>query len=180
MSSDWYPKAVRQPSPHQDDRPAGAAADLLVLHNISLPPNAFGAGHIQRFFAGSLDSTCHPWFERLNGVRVSAHFLIERSGAITQFVPLSKRAWHAGLSYFQGRERLNDYSVGVELEGADHLPFTAEQYRALAGLSGWLFEHSEIGPGQVTAHETIAPFRKSDPGPLFDWLTYYRELESRP
>ncbi|EKE71428.1 1,6-anhydro-N-acetylmuramyl-L-alanine amidase AmpD [Gallaecimonas xiamenensis] len=180
MAPDWYPGARRHPSPHFDERPSSDSPSLLVLHNISLPPQQFGQGLVPAFFDGSLDCHQHPWLQRLAGVRVSAHFFIERSGQVWQFVALSARAWHAGLSCFQGRERLNDFSLGVELEGADHLPFTAPQYQALAELSRWLFSVTEIGPDRVTAHETIAPSRKSDPGPLFDWLAYYRALESHP
>ncbi|ROQ30749.1 1,6-anhydro-N-acetylmuramyl-L-alanine amidase AmpD [Gallaecimonas pentaromativorans] len=175
--TDWYPGAKRHPSPHCDDRPDNLRPDLLVIHNISLPPQHFGQGLVPAFFDGSLDCRAHPWLARLEGVRVSAHFFIERDGTLWQLVAISQRAWHAGLSQFAGRERLNDSSVGVELEGADHLPFTLAQYQALARLSAWLFTHTDIGPHRVTGHETIAPIRKTDPGPLFDWLTYYRLME---
>ncbi|WP_115719970.1 1,6-anhydro-N-acetylmuramyl-L-alanine amidase AmpD [Gallaecimonas mangrovi] len=178
MASDWYPGARRHPSPHFDERPDSLSPDTLVVHNISLPPQAFGSGLIPAFFAGSLDCEQAPWLERLKGVRVSAHFFIDRQGEVWQFVALSKRAWHAGLSAFQGRERLNDNSVGIELEGADHLPFTGQQYQALAKLSLWLFAHSQVRPQSVLSHETIAPMRKTDPGSGFDWLAYYRLMET--
>ncbi|WP_341502946.1 1,6-anhydro-N-acetylmuramyl-L-alanine amidase AmpD [Gallaecimonas sp. GXIMD4217] len=170
---DWYPKARRLDSPHHNERPVGCAVDTVVLHNISLPPNAFGTGAIEALFTGTLDPRAHPWFERLAGVEVSAHILIKRSGELCQFVPFSGRAWHAGRSSFQGRQGLNDNSIGVELEGADHLPFTDAQYSGLAELACWLAEHWALSPEQITAHETIAPFRKTDPGPGFDWQHFY-------
>ncbi len=171
---DWYPKARRLDSPFYNERPAGTRVDTLVLHNISLPPNAFGSNTIEQLFLGTLDTRAHPWFARLEGVQVSAHILIKRCGELVQFVPFSGRAWHGGRSSFLGRDHLNDYSIGVELEGADHLPFTELQYKALADLGIWLRQHWLIGPDRITSHETIAPYRKSDPGPAFDWARFYQ------
>ncbi|WP_406665982.1 1,6-anhydro-N-acetylmuramyl-L-alanine amidase AmpD [Gallaecimonas sp. GXIMD1310] len=175
---DWYPGARRLLSPHKDARPDGVTPDLLVLHNISLPPNQPGAEAISDFFLGQLDTGSHPWFARLHGVRVSAHFLVCRDGEIRQFVPLQERAWHAGKSTFLGRENLNDNSIGIELEGADHMPFSAAQYQALAMLCRWLLAELALPADRITGHETIAPMRKTDPGAGFDWLTFYHTLES--
>jgi N-acetyl-anhydromuramoyl-L-alanine amidase len=158
------------PSPHFDSRPAGAAIDLLVLHNITLPPGGFGGDHIASFFCGSLDPAAHPFFATLTGVRVSAHFVIERGGRITQFVSCHDRAWHAGPSVHRGRQRCNDFSVGIELEGTDFMPFTDAQYAALAGLAAAL--RAGLPLATACGHSDIAQQRKTDPGPSFDWARF--------
>jgi len=161
------------PSPNHDDRPASVQASLLVIHNISLPPGEFGGPHIIRLFTNALDYAAHPWLERLRGLRVSAHFLIRRDGAIVQCVSTLKRAWHAGASRHAGRERCNDFSIGVELEGTDVLPYAEAQYDALAALTQALRDRHPLSA--VRGHEHIAPGRKTDPGPAFDWPRYARQ-----
>ncbi|HET9702070.1 MAG TPA: 1,6-anhydro-N-acetylmuramyl-L-alanine amidase AmpD [Burkholderiales bacterium] len=154
-------------SPNFDERPPGAAIELLVIHSISLPPGKFGGPHIASLFTNTLDRSVHPYFEGLRGLRVSAHFLIRRHGGLIQFVPCRKRAWHAGVSSWRGRERCNDFSVGIELEGTDHRPFTASQYRTLERLVHALQTAYPIRA--AVGHCDIAPGRKTDPGPKFDW-----------
>lgn len=158
------------PSPNFDVRPAGVAIDLLVIHNISLPPNVFTGNAIIEFFQNKLDIDAHPWFENIRGVNVSAHFLIRRDGAIVQFVSTLDRAWHAGKSSFNGRPVCNDYSVGIELEGSDYVAFEATQYQSLTLLSQAIAQRHPLCA--VRGHEHIAPKRKTDPGPHFDWQRY--------
>lgn len=157
----------RVPSPNHDERPAGTCVSLLVLHNISLPPGQFGGPYIEGLFSNRLVEAAHPWFVNLRGLRVSAHFLVRRDGLVVQFVSTEKRAWHAGVSRHAGRERCNDFSIGIELEGTDTLPFTAAQYQALAWLMPALRARYPLA--SVRGHEHIAPGRKTDPGPGFDW-----------
>ena len=140
---------------------------LLVIHNISLPPGEFGGPHIDELFMGTLHPGAHPYFAQLAGVRVSAHFLIRRDGSLIQYVPTDKRAWHAGVSSWKGREKCNDFSIGVELEGADDVPFAEPQYEVLARLIRDL--EKRYGKLDITGHSDIAPGRKTDPGPWFDW-----------
>ncbi len=162
-------------SPNQDDRPAGVPIDLLVIHHISLPPGRFGSDSIERLFTNRLDPAAHPFFETLRDLRVSAHFLIRRDGSIVQFVDIARRAWHAGISSFVGRERCNDFSIGVELEGDGTHRFAAPQYRALRWLVGRLRERQPLR--WLAGHSDIAPGRKSDPGPCFDWTRVMRSRE---
>ncbi len=166
----WCAGAQRLSSPNRDARPAGSAVDLLVIHNISLPPGQFGGAHIADLFGNCLDCDAHPYFDALRALRVSAHFLIRRNGELQQFVSVDERAWHAGVSCFEGRERCNDFSVGIELEGTDFVPFEPIQYRVLAALTVALQRNYSLRA--VTGHEHIAPGRKTDPGPFFDWHTY--------
>lgn len=161
---------THRPSPNCDARPANTAIDLLVIHNISLPPGEFGTGCASALFLNELDLTSHPWFVNLAGLTVSAHFLIERDGNITQFVSCNDRAWHAGLSNFQGREACNNFSIGVELEGTDILPYTEAQYESLGWLTKRLHQHYPLS--HVRGHCHIAPNRKTDPGQAFDWSRY--------
>ncbi len=172
----WCTGVDHHPSPNFDARPEGVAVDLLVIHNISLPPSDYGGPHIAELFTNCLDCDAHPYFDRLRGVRVSAHFLIRRDGQIIQFVPVTMRAWHAGQSSFRDRERCNDFSIGIELEGSDFEPFTDSQYRQLAKLSCSLQQAMPLA--DVTGHEHIAPGRKTDPGPFFEWEVYRRECSS--
>lgn len=174
----WLDGVCRLPSPHYDARPAAAEVELLVLHNISLPPGRFGSGCVEQLFCGGLDPAAHPFFELLAGARVSAHFLIDRSGRIVQFVSCADRAWHAGASAFEGRSGCNDFSVGVELEGTDFTAFAREQYAALARLTGAL--RSALPLRAVRGHCHIAPGRKTDPGPLFDWRRFAEEAGLPP
>jgi len=155
------------PSPNCDERPAGAAPELLVIHNISLPPGEFGGDGIIDLFMNRLDPSAHPYYGTIAQLRVSAHFLVRRDGELIQFVPCAKRAWHAGESAWRGRSRCNDFSVGVELEGADDQPFADIQYAELAPLITAL--QRAYGALEIVGHSDIAPARKTDPGPCFDW-----------
>ena len=160
-------------SPNHDQRPTGINPDLLVLHNISLPPGQFGGPEIMDFFLNQLDTSTHPWLENIRNMRVSAHFLIRRNGHIVQFVPTLARAWHAGVSCFEGRKRCNDFSIGIELEGTDTLPYTGAQYTSLKHLAGAIRQRHPITA--VRGHEHIAPGRKTDPGPAFDWGRFAKD-----
>ena len=166
----WCRQALCEPSPNCDPRPADGPIDLLVIHNISLPPGEFGGPYIADLFGNRLDFDAHPYFDQLRQLRVSAHFLIRRDGTLMQFVSANDRAWHAGLSSFGGRERCNDFSIGIELEGSDFEPFTQLQYTTLAALTQALRARYHLT--DVTGHEHIAPGRKTDPGPFFDWRRY--------
>jgi AmpD protein len=154
-------------SPNCDERPNGEAISLLVIHNISLPPGHFGGDGIERLFTNALDLTAHPYYQTLAGVRVSAHFLVRRTGELAQFVSCAKRAWHAGVSAWGGRSRCNDFSIGIELEGTDDMPYAESQYHVLAQLARAL--HSAYPISDVVGHSDISPVRKTDPGPSFDW-----------
>jgi len=164
----------RVPSPNCDERPDGAEIALLVVHNISLPPGEFGGEAVVQFFTNTLDFDAHPYYETLRDLKVSAHFLIRRGGELLQLVPCARRAWHAGLSSWRGRERCNDFSLGVELEGADDQPYSDRQYSRLASLLAVLRRHYPIT--DVVGHSDIAPGRKSDPGPAFDWGRFRESL----
>lgn len=172
----WCRQAQHELSPNSDARPDGVAIDLLVIHNISLPPGQFGGGQIADLFANRLDCDAHPYFDQLRMLRVSAHFLIRRDGSLLQFVSCNDRAWHAGVSSLRGRERCNDFSIGIELEGTDFEPFDARQYDTLTSLTVALQMRYPLA--DVAGHEHIAPGRKTDPGPYFDW-TRYREAVHR-
>jgi N-acetyl-anhydromuramoyl-L-alanine amidase len=154
-------------SPNCDERPPGASIELIVIHAISLPPGEFGGPGIEQFFLNRLDPAAHAYYAGITGLRVSAHFLVRRDGAIMQFVPCAKRAWHAGESSWQGRSRCNDFSIGIELEGTDDVPFENAQYESLARLTQALGAAYPISA--VAGHSDIAPGRKTDPGPHFDW-----------
>lgn len=163
----WLSAARRVPSPNCDERPAGEPVRLVVIHAISLPPNEFGGPGIIQLFTNCLDPQAHPYFREVEGLRVSAHFLVRRDGELIQFVPCSRRAWHAGVSSWQGRDNCNNFSIGIELEGCDQLPFEDVQYLALDRL---LAEIGQSYPIEgVVGHSDIAPGRKTDPGPCFDW-----------
>lgn len=172
----WSTGVAREPSPNFDMRPADAAIDLLVIHNISLPPGRFGGPFIADLFCNRLDCDSDPYFDRLRALRVSAHFLIRRDGAAIQFVSADHRAWHAGVSSFRGRERCNDFSIGIEMEGSDFEAFEPAQYDTLVQLTHALRARYPLT--DVTGHEHIAPGRKTDPGPCFDWA-HYREALCR-
>jgi len=157
-------------SPNCDERPVGSAVELIVIHNISLPPGEFGGSGIIDLFGNRLDSAAHPYYAAIAGLRVSAHFLIRRDGELIQFVPCMKRAWHAGVSNWRGRECCNDFSIGIELEGADHIPFEDMQYEKLAVVTRLLKAQYPIV--DIVGHSDIAPGRKTDPGPHFEWARY--------
>ncbi|HSN17642.1 MAG TPA: 1,6-anhydro-N-acetylmuramyl-L-alanine amidase AmpD [Gammaproteobacteria bacterium] len=168
-------------SPHQDERPSGTEVDLLVIHGISLPPGEFGGPWIERLFMGTLPADAHPYFKDIAGLRVAAHLLIRRDGTLVQFVPFHKRAWHAGKSAFQGRETCNDFSIGIEIEGDDATPYESAQYQALASVTSALLRaYPGITTARIVGHSDIAPGRKTDPGPAFDWARYRDILASQP
>ena len=160
-------QALWVPSPNFDARPEGVAIDLLVVHAISLPPGEFGGPWIDALFQNRLDPDGHPYFREIEGLEVSAHFLIRRDGGLHQYVSIDDRAWHAGASEWKGRARCNDFSIGVELEGADDVPFAEPQYDTLSALTRALFER--LGRLDLAGHSDIAPGRKTDPGPWFEW-----------
>jgi N-acetyl-anhydromuramoyl-L-alanine amidase len=165
------------PSPNQDERPDNIPIDLIVIHSISLPPGEYGGDAIERFFSNRLDRHAHPYFEEIHDMQVSSHLLIKRDGSVVQFVPFHKRAWHAGISSYCGRERCNDFSIGIELEGTDTDSFEQAQYRALADVIRALKQaYPGIGDN-LTGHSDIAPGRKTDPGIGFDWA-YLTQLLS--
>ena len=160
-------------SPNCDARPDGAPIDILVIHSISLPPGRFGGRGIEQLFCNTLNPDDHPYYREIQNLKVSTHVLIRRNGQLVQFVPLHRRAWHAGLSYCEGRSRVNDFSVGIELEGADDLPFEDAQYESLTNLTRALRQaYPAITPKRIYGHCDIAPGRKTDPGPTFDWKRY--------
>jgi AmpD protein len=166
----WCPQVPQLPSPNFGSRPAQTCISLLVIHNISLPAGQFETPYIVELFQNSLDCDAHPSFADLRGLKVSSHFLIRRNGLIQQFVSVFERAWHAGLSQFQGRDGCNDFSIGIELEGSDDVPFEDAQYASLQQLSTALIQQFPIE--HIVGHAEIAPGRKTDPGPDFDWLRY--------
>jgi AmpD protein len=162
--------ARQAPSPNADDRPPGTAIDLVVVHGISLPPGEFGGPWIDALFTNTLDATAHPYFAAVAGLRVSAHLLVRRDGELVQYVPFHRRAWHAGASCFQDRECCNDFSIGIELEGTDTVPYSADQYRRLAAvLAAVMRAYPAVTPARIAGHCDVAPGRKTDPGPAFDW-----------
>ncbi len=170
--------ARQQPSPNCDPRPEAGDISLLVIHCISLPPEQFGGDFITQLFCNRLDPNQHPYFQEIYQLKVSAHLLIRRDGEIVQFVDFNQRAWHAGVSQFQGRERCNDFSIGIELEGSVNQPFNEAQYQQLAGASRLLLEHYPgMDKQRIVGHSDIAPDRKTDPGPHFDWKKYLALLK---
>jgi AmpD protein len=173
----WASPAAQIPSPNCDERPAGAAISLIVIHGISLPPGEYGGAAIERLFANRLDPQAHPYFREVAALKVSAHFLVRRDGELVQFVPVGRRAWHAGASRWRGRSRCNDFSLGVELEGLDSAAFEAAQYRALERLVRAL--RAALPLRHVAAHSDVAPGRKTDPGAGFDWRAFLARLADR-
>lgn len=166
----WLRGVTRLLSPNWDARPAGAAVDMIVLHAISLPPGEYGGPWIDALFMNSLDPRVHPYFGEIAQLRVSAHLVIRRTGEITQYVSFDERAWHAGVSCFKGRERCNDFSIGIEFEGTDEDPYTDAQYREAAEVIAVLMQrYPDIARERIVGHCDIAPGRKTDPGPAFDW-----------
>ena len=166
----WLAEVRREPSPNFDARPQGEAPSLLVVHAISLPPGEFGGDDVLALFGNRLNPERHPYFEVIHQLRVSAHFFIRRDGEIIQLVSCDQRAWHAGISVWQGRERCNDFSIGIELEGCDETPFEEAQYRALRTLVQLLAQHYPLT--HIAAHSDISPGRKTDPGPFFEWQRF--------
>ena len=170
----WLSAARQVWSPNHGVRPPDAVVSLVVLHNISLPPGEFAGDAVERFFLNNLDPQAHPYFQEIAGLQVSAHFFIRRHGKLIQFVACDDRAWHAGASAWQGRENCNDFSVGIELEGADDVPYTEAQYETLFELIDALRARYPIDA--IAGHCHVAPGRKTDPGPAFDWVTLARRF----
>ena len=171
--------ARQVPSPNQDARPAHVQPSLVLLHGISLPPGCYGGDDVERLFTNRLDWAAHPYYATIRDLTVSAHLLIRRDGELLQFVPFSARAWHAGESAFRGASRCNDYSIGIELEGSDDTPYDDRQYAVLTAVLRALFgAYPGLGARDIAAHSDVAPGRKTDPGPAFDWLRLYDGLAS--
>lgn len=177
LAGGWLLQARKVPSPNFGPRPDNCSPDLLVIHNISLPPGQFGGDCIERLFTNCLDWDEHPFFAEIRGAQVSAHLLIERTGELLQFVDLDERAWHAGQSCFAGRDNCNDFSIGIELEGTDDTPYTDEQYLVLVAVTRALqARYKGISDDRIVGHSDIAPGRKTDPGPGFDWVRYRHSI----
>ena len=175
----WLHNARKLPSPNQDERPNGEIS-LLVIHCISLPPGEFGTENIDRLFCNRLTPEGHPYFCTIADLKVSAHLLINREGSMTQYVPFHRRAWHAGISIFDGRGRCNDFSIGIELEGTETVPYTEAQYRCLTDVTRILLRHyPQLTRQRIVGHCDIAPGRKTDPGESFDWSLYHDLLTGR-
>lgn len=172
--------AKQCPSPNFNERPADGPIELLVIHSISLPPGQFGGDEVEAFFQNKLDASQHPYFEEIQGLEVSAHLLIRRTGEVVQFVPFHQRAWHAGVSEYCGRQSCNDFSIGIELEGTETLAFTERQYQVLAQVTQALQKaYPALNDfAKIVAHSDIAPGRKTDPGEHFDWQKYKTLLET--
>lgn len=170
----WFSGVRRLVSPNFDARPYGSAVRLLIIHAISLPPNEFGGKGVEQLFTNTLNPDEHPYYEQLRGVKVSSHFFIRRNGEIFQFVSCLCRAWHAGASIWQGQTRCNDFSIGIEMEGSDFVPYEDSQYRSLSYLTRRLQRAYRINA--IVGHSDVAPERKTDPGPHFDWARYLKSL----
>jgi len=172
----YLQEAIQIPSPNHDERPANTLIRLLVIHNISLPPDDFSGNAIIELFTNQLNCNAHPYYQALRDLKVSSHFLIRRQGEIIQFVSCTKRAWHAGQSCWQGIDRCNDFSIGIELEGSDTIPFEAIQYEQLTALTKALFQAYPLE--HIVGHSDIAPTRKTDPGPFFDWKHFRETIQT--
>ena len=172
--------AAQRPSPNQDERPGGAEPELVIIHGIRLPPGEFGGPYIEALFTNGLDPEAHDYFREIDGLRVSSHLLIRRDGDVIQFVPFGRRAWHAGDSQFRGRSTCNDFSIGIELEGTDDDDYTDAQYATLAPiLDAIITAYPKIDARRIAGHCDVSPGRKTDPGPAFDWLRMYDELQEQ-
>lgn len=179
IDNGWLRDVRVRASPNHDARPAGVAVDALIVHGITLPPGQFGHGQVDRLFTNTLDIDKHASYADLDGLRVSAHLLIERHGRLTQYVSCDDRAWHAGASRLQARERVNDFAVGIELEGTDDCPYAPAQYKVLADVAAALMRHyPSMTRQRIVGHNDIAPGRKTDPGPAFDWSFFAHRLEA--
>ena len=177
LEDGWIREARHVPSPNRGPRPGSCEPELIVIHNISLPPGHYGGDCIERFFTNCLDWDEHAYFEEIRGMEVSAHLLLRRCGELVQFVSLEERAWHAGRSCYRGRENCNDFSIGIELEGSDEDPYTDAQYAALHAVTACLLrQYPALSADTIAGHSDIAPGRKTDPGPAFDWDRYRRRL----
>jgi AmpD protein len=169
--------AEQCPSPNQDDRPDGCEPDLIIIHSISLPPGEFGGPYVEQLFTNRLDWDGHPYFAEIRGLTVSSHLFIRRGGSLIQFVPFSRRAWHAGTSSYRDRQECNDFSIGIELEGEDEAPYADPQYDTLIRvISALQTTYTSLCARRIVGHCDVSPDRKSDPGPAFDWLRLYDGL----
>lgn len=176
----WLSGAQRRLSPNRDERPPGSELELLVIHAISLPEGVYGGPDVERLFLNELDAAAAVGYESLRGLRVSAHVFIRRDGAIIQFVPFGERAWHAGVSQWEGRSRVNDFSVGIEMEGTDRTAFEDAQYESLLGVADALMQrYRRLVPERFCGHSDVAPGRKTDPGPGFDWRRFREGAHGR-
>ena len=176
----WITPARHVPSPNFNTRPADTHISLLVIHSISLPPGQFGGPWIDALFTNTLDPAAHPYFQTIAGIKVSSHLLIRRDGSVVQYVPFTERAWHAGASQFQSVTECNDYSIGIELEGCDEQAYEPAQYRVLAVITRLLQKvYPHIVADRIAGHCHIAPERKTDPGPHFDWERYRKSLQPK-
>jgi len=171
--------AEQCPSPNQDDRPEGCEPELIIIHGISLPPGEFGGPSVEQLFTNCLDWEAHPYFAEIRDLKVSSHVFIRRDGSLIQFVPFSRRAWHAGASCYRDRDDCNDFSIGIELEGEDETPYTDKQYEVLVKtVSALQATYTNLCARRIAGHCDVAPDRKSDPGPAFDWLRLYDGLSN--
>lgn len=174
---DWLASAQSVPSPNYDERPANTEVSILVIHGISLPPGCFGGTYVEDFFCNRLDPSKHEYFNQIAGSQVSAHLYIDRKGRTSQFVALTKRAWHAGISSFAGCDNCNDYSIGIELEGTDDTAYTDAQYHVLTLVVKQIMAiYPAIIPTRIVGHSDVAPGRKTDPGDGFDWPRFYASI----
>lgn len=173
----WLQTARKIKSPHFNDRPEENDVSLIVIHNISLPPAQFNGCYVEDFFQGNLDQSVHPFFQEIGSLRVSSHFYIRRNGAVIQFVPVNKRAWHAGVSQYKDRSNCNDFSIGIELEGTDDIVYTENQYRELIKLIRILCQcYPSLSTERIVGHCDVAPVRKTDPGASFEWKRLFKSL----
>jgi len=178
MAGGWLPNARRVPSPNWDERPPGMVVDLLVVHCISLPPGDFGGPWVDALFQNRLDPDAHPYFRGIAHLRLSSHLLIRRDGELIQYVDLDKRAWHAGSSSFAGRDKCNDFAIGIELEGTDQVPYEEVQYRILARATREIrIRFPSVRSDHIVGHSDIAAGRKTDPGPAFDWGLFRKLID---
>ena len=172
-------EARQVPSPNYDDRPTGCCAELIIVHGISLPPGEFGGNWIDRLFTNTVDPAAHPYFREIADLRVSSHLLIRRDGELVQYVSLAKRAWHAGVSCYRDREKCNDFSIGIELEGSDDIPYAEVQYEILGAVVNALrTAYPQLVDAPIVGHCDVAADRKTDPGPAFDWNRLFAQLEA--
>ncbi|MEY1662579.1 1,6-anhydro-N-acetylmuramyl-L-alanine amidase AmpD [Isoalcanivorax beigongshangi] len=180
FTAHWLDQALQRRSPNANERPDPADLSLIVIHNISLPPGQFGGEDVERLFLNQLDHSADPYFAGLRGLEVSAHFYIRRHGDIRQYVACDRRAWHAGQSSWQGRSGCNDFSIGIELEGTDHTPYTNAQYRSVVALvRALLLQYPTLSEQAIVGHSDIAPGRKTDPGAAFDWPRFHGLLAAK-